>query len=130
MKRILTLALCLTLCLGMFTACGEKLPEGVSEDAVKTAAAATITALNAQDYAALTASMTQEMNDALAKSPLVDVWAPFFEKLGLFAQIDDTTVIAQKGMAVAVVKATYAHGKATFTLSYDADLKLAGLYFK
>ncbi|MEG0910646.1 MAG: DUF3887 domain-containing protein [Ruthenibacterium sp.] len=130
MKKILKLTFCLTLCVFLLAACGEKLPEGITEEDVKSHASATVLSLNAKDYDTLNASMTPEMTDALSKSPLADVWEPFAEKLGAFKQIDKVTVGAQKGLAIAVVNASYENAKATFTLSYDADYRLAGLFFK
>ncbi|MEF9970544.1 MAG: DUF3887 domain-containing protein [Ruthenibacterium sp.] len=130
MKKIFKLAFCLTLCVFLLAACGEKLPEGVTEEAVKSHASTTVLSLNNKDYDALNKSMTPEMVDALSASPLGDVWEPFAEKLGAFKQIDKVTVGAQKGLAVAVVNASYENAKATFTLSYDAEYHLAGLFFK
>lgn len=121
--------LCGCLCLGL-AGCGASLPEGVTQDDVTQAAAATVAALNSRDYDALTASMNETMTAALDKEKLAAAWEPFSEKMGAFSSIAKTRVGASKGYAVAVVTADYAAGTVTFTLSYDADLKLAGLYFK
>lgn len=115
----------------LLAACGSaKLPEGVTEDDVTTAAKNTVDYLNAKDYDSLVATMDDEMQEALPSDKLAEAWEPFYGTLGEFDSITKTTVGAQKGYAVAVVSAKYKNKTATLTLSYDSEMKLAGMFFK
>ena len=86
--------------------------------------------LNAKDYDAIVATMRDDLQETLTNDKISQAWEPFYEGLGDFDSISKTTIGAQKDYATAVVSAKYSNKTASFTLSYDADMKLIGIYFK
>ena len=131
MKKQIVMLLLTVLCTALLCACsGAALPDGMTQDSVKTLATQSVDALSAQDYATLDATLTQEMKDAFAAKPLADIWAPFAIKLGSFVEMKSIQVSAQNDYAVAVATAKYESGTVRFTLSYNSEGQLAGLYFK
>ncbi len=130
MKQALSVCvLCLCALLAL-TACGASVPEGMSEDQVQEAAEATVQQLEDEDYTALMDSMTQKMQQAVTQEEWEATWAPVHSQLGAMEKIGSHNLAAKDGMAVDVVKVTYENGSLTFTLSYDPDYQLAGLYMK
>lgn len=136
MKKTLSICITALLSLALLVSCAEKLPEGLDNDSVSAAAADTINMLVASEYDKLADTLNAEMITALTKDvatpakALEDIWQPLTQQLGEFSKIDKTTVGAKSGYAVAIVLAKFENGDLTFTLSYDKDLKLAGLFMK
>jgi len=131
--RVLTIVLLAVLSLGALGGCAAKLPEGFDEAEVKAAAENVIDLLNQRDANGLTALMTEEMKDVLT----VDVQAQIFALLdgaGAFQEISTLKMAGttQSGVtyAAVAVKAKYANREITYTISFDMDMKLAGLYLQ
>lgn len=120
----LALAGCLLL-----AGCGAAVPDGMTEDEVKSAAENTIELLAAEDYTALLDTMTEDMA-ALGEDAWREVWQPVHEQLGALDEVKSHTLAAKDGYAVDVAVAAYENGELTFTLSYDGAYRLAGLYMK
>ncbi len=129
MKKLIALTafFCLAFTL---TACAAKLPEGMTEEAVTSASQETVAQLSDGSYDALIETMTEEMKSALTKEKLIEVWEPVQKEAGAFKSIKKTTVGSKSGYAVAVVNTEYENKTIIFTLSYTADMKLGGLFFK
>lgn len=125
---VVALALCAVL---MFAACGGvKLPEGMTQEAVDDAVQQSLKLLDAQDYAGLMDTMTDEMKAAADEETWRQTWGPVAQQVGAFQSVEKTSYAANNGQAVAVAKAKFENGTLTFTLSYNEDYALAGLYFK
>lgn len=131
--RVLTIILLAALSLGALGGCAAKLPEGFDEVEVQTAAEKVIELLNQRDAEGLTALMTEEMKAVLT----ADIQAQIFTLLdesGAFQEIVDLKMggSTQNGITYAAVaaKAKYANREITYTISFDQDMKLAGLYLK
>lgn len=131
--RILSFVLLAILSLGILSGCAAKLPEGFDEAEVQAAAENVIDLLNQRDAEGLTALMTEEMKVVLT----ADVQAQIFALLdwaGAFREIADLKMggSTQNGITYAVVaaKAKYANREITYTISFDQDMKLAGLCLK
>ena len=131
MKKLVSSLVLFVVSIALLCACGAApLPEGMTEESVSALATQTVTALSEKDYTAVNDTLSQEMKDALASQPLADIWGPVSEKVGNFVEISSTKIGASKGFATAVVKAKYENATVQFTLSYNTDSELAGLYFK
>lgn len=121
------LAVCLALALG---GCGASLPDGMQEDEVKKAAEATVSQLAGEDYEGLVASMDEVMKASTTLEDWQAVWQPIAAQVGAFEKIESHALASKDGYAVDVVKVKYANAALTFTLSYNADYQLSGLYVK
>lgn len=131
--RYLSVALLSMLCLAILGGCAAKLPEGFDEAEVQAAAENVIDLLNKRDAEGLTALMTEEMKVVLTE----DIQAQIFELIdlsGAFQEISDLKMggSTQNGITYAAVaaKAKYQNREITYTISFDQDMKLAGLYLK
>jgi hypothetical protein len=127
--RVLTIVLLAVLSLGALGGCAAKLPEGFDEAEVRTAAENVIDLLNQRDANGLTALMTEEM-----KVVLTDDIQALLDESGEFQEIGDLKMggNTQNGItyAAVAVKAKYANREITYTISFDMDMKLAGLYLQ
>ena len=71
-----------------------------------------------------------------ASDVLQGVFDPVFDKLGAFTEIRDVGLYGAadsktgEEYAVAIVAAKYENGTAAFTISYDKDFQIVGLYVK
>ena len=127
------LCICLALCLAAalcLCACTASVPEGMDEEQVKQAAEQTIRLLDEQDYTALMHTMDETMRDAITEQQWADTWQPYADSLGALVEVESHSLVEQDGYAVDVAKAAYENGTLTFTLSYDTEYRLAGLYMK
>ncbi|MCE5234531.1 MAG: DUF3887 domain-containing protein [Clostridiaceae bacterium] len=111
------------------------LPDGFDEDTVMQAAKDTIALLNAQDSAGLRAVSSDTLTAALTDETLSAVYTDIsaggaFLEYGEAAAFgaDDKTTDTQ--YAVVVMQAKYESKTFTYTLSFDTDMKLVGLYYK
>lgn len=136
MKRKTGIALaCLILAAALLTGCASaQLAEGFDKDAVIEKAKQTVDVINTLDYAAMTALMRDDLEAQLSSDKLKENWDKKLTELGAFDKIDNVTVVGQKTQvadyAVAVVVAKYKNGNAIYTLSFDKDMELAGMYMK
>lgn len=136
MKRILTVLTSLLLTVCAMGCSARPLPGGLTEEDVERAAKGALEVILTEDYDAVVSMLRPDLADAISASDLEDAWAPAFEALGAFENIEDIVCMGtyDKGMAenfaTAVVSCSFAEGTAIFTLSFDCDLYLCGLYMR
>lgn len=135
-KAIVTLTLVLALSLSLF-ACGAKpLPEGFDADEIGTSAEEIVGLATMGDYESIIGYMRDDLKGAITADQLKEGWAPIYEKAGAFVSITKTalTGAADKttGEEYAVAQVLVKHEKASlvYTLSFDKDMMLIGLYLK
>jgi len=128
----------LTILSGLFlTACSTPPPlsPDFNEDDVKQAAENVVTLLNAQDKEGLRAIFTEEMNAAITDDVFIQIYAAI-EGGGKFEAIQNTTVAGStdnntgEEFATAVVSAKYENKTFTYTISFNKQMQLAGLYYR
>lgn len=111
------------------------LPEGFDEDTLMQAAKDTIALLNAQDIDGLRAVSSDTLNTGLTDETLSAVYTALsaggafveYGEAATFGADDKTTGVQY---AVVVMQAKYESKTFTYTLSFDTDMKLVGLYYK
>lgn len=137
MKTKLRLTLCLLLSLGIFAlyGCGQKpLPEGMTEDGVKASATEVLDALHARDYETVFSMSTGTMQSGMPPEVWAETFDPIFEDTGPFTEISSMAVggVEENGVlyATAVAKCSYQNGSKTFTLNFNGEGALAGLFVK
>jgi len=136
MKTIAALSLILALGLGLFGCAGAPLPEGFDAEAVTSKAAEIVRLSTEGDYGAVTALLREGLKGAITAEQLEADWAPVYEKAGAFESVTRTALsgAADKASgeeyAVAQVLAKHANASLVYTLSFDRDLALVGLYLR
>lgn len=136
MKKTAVLLLVLVL-LVSFAACGEKdkTSDVFDDSVVKEKAENVINLLNSGDYASVEYMVREDLKDRLSAQVLEDALAPIFEQAGEFdsfgkEQITGSTGNDSEEYAIAVVQAKYENTTHIFTITFDRDYHIAGLYMK
>lgn len=108
----------------------SKLSDAYDENEVKASAQEVIQLLNDDDYDALEEKMSENLKSAASVDDVRVAWQPMKEKMGEFDSISKETVVGNKGLATAAIMAKYKEGSVTFTITFNEDLKLEGIYMK
>ena len=130
---ILTVVLILA---GVSGCASAELSDDFDKDTVETAAKEVVAQLNSGDYAAIEDSYNAAMVIAMQGQNLKDTLQPILDKLGEFEEITNCEVAGSKeqntkeDLAVALLNVKYSEGKVRYTISFDKDMKLAGLFIK
>jgi len=135
-KRVLAALLALCMALALFGCGGQSLPEGFDKDKVTARAEEIVGYANSGDYDAIIACLRSDLADAVTADQLKEGWAPIYEKVGAFDSIQSEQFVGTadkttgEEYAVAVVTCKHASGSVTYTVKFDKDLNLVGLYLK
>ena len=135
-KTALSVVMVLALSVGMIACAGGKLPEGFDKDEVGSAAEEIVGLATTGDYDSIINALRDDLKSSITADQLKEGWAPLFEKAGAFDSITKTVFSSTKdkttGEAYAVVQVLAKHANANliYTLSFDKDLALVGLYLK
>jgi hypothetical protein len=133
---IVAVTLILALSLSLFGCAGTPLPEGFDKDEVGTAAEEIVGLATAGDFDAIIASLREDVAASITADQLKEGWAPAYQKAGAFVSITKTALsgVTDKATgeeyAVAQVLVKHEGGSLVYTLSFDQDMMLVGLYLK
>ena len=136
LKTIVCAVLALTLVLGLFGCAGKALPEGFDKDEVGSAAEEIVGLATAGDYDSIVAALRSDLQASITADQLKEGWAAAYEKAGAFKSITKTTLsgtedaTTKEAYAVAQVLVKHENANLLYTLSFDKDLALVGLYLK
>lgn len=122
--------------IAMLAGCGisTELSERFDEAEVKSSAENVIDSLNNGDYDGVVETFSEDMKTALPADKLEESVSPTLEKAGAFQEYKSESVIGQKkddvDMAVAVMVVTYEEQNLTYTVSFNTDMEVIGLFVK
>jgi len=135
-KTLTILLLSTILSVLLLTACSAPaLSADFNEEDVKLSAQDVVSLLNAQDSEGLRSLFTEQMNTAITDDVFVQIYAAI-EGGGKFEAIDNVTVVGSSDkstgeeFATAVVNAKYENQTFTYTITFNKQMQLAGLYYK
>ena len=135
-KKIIAAALALALCLGLLGCSANKLPEGFDADKVTARAEEIVGYANTGDYDTILSCLREDLQSSVTADQLKEGWAPTYESVGAFDSITSVKLLGtadpttKEDYAVALVTCKHDKGSVLYTLSFDADLNLVGLYLK
>ncbi len=135
-RALISVVLALTVCFGLFGCASKSLPEGFDADEVGTTAEEIVGLATMGDYDSIIGYLREDLKDAITADQLETGWAAIYEKAGAFEKITKTvlsgTADATTGEEYAVVQVLVKHANANllYTLSFDKNLALVGLYLK
>ena len=135
-KTALSVVMVLALSVGMIACAGGKLPEGFDKDEVGSAAEEIVGLATTGDYDSIINALRDDLKSSITADQLKEGWASLFEKAGAFDSITKTVFSSTKdkttGEEYAVVQVMAKHENANliYTLSFDKNLALVGLYLK
>ncbi|MDD2522438.1 MAG: DUF3887 domain-containing protein [Anaerolineaceae bacterium] len=132
-NRIVSVILLAFFSLGLLAGCAAKLPEGYDEDVVKSEAEKVIMLLDQRDVDGLTAMLTNQMKTGLTE----DVKAQIFAALDDSGPVQEIEELKTTGSTeneitygVVVAKVRHANREITYTISFDPEMRLAGLFLQ
>ena len=132
-SRFLSLVLLVVFCAALLAGCGSKLPEGYDEDELKASAEVVINLLNQRDSVGLNEMMTEDMKAGLTEEVQAQIFA-FLDESGTMKEISSLGVSGSEEngitFAVVIAKVAYENRDITYTIGFDPDMKLAGLYLQ
>lgn len=136
LKTLTIILLSTILSMLLLTACSAPaLSADFNEEDVKLLAQDVVSLLNAQDSEGLRSLFTEQMNNAITDDVFVQIYAAI-EGGGKFEAIDNITVVGStdkstgEEFATAVVNAKYENQTFTYTISFNKQMQLAGLYYR
>lgn len=135
-RRIVVTLLALTLSFGMFACAGKPLPEGFVQEDVGTSAEEIVGYATMGDYDSIVGALREDLKASVTADSLKESWGPVLEKAGAFESVSKTVFSGtedpntKEEYAVVQVLVKHANAKLLYTLSFDKDLALVGLYLK
>ena len=135
-KRIGLLILLLVVCTFSLSACGKKaLSSEFDPEEVEELAISVVEMVNNEDTEGIKSLCNDEMKKAMTDD-IFDQVSDTLKEFGEYKEISkiDLTEVKDKAtkkpIAVAVLKVKYTNKQVMYTISFDTDMKLAGLYLK
>lgn len=106
-----------------------KLSEDYDEARLRDAAEAVINDMNEGDYKGVLENSDETLKSAIDEKKLDEAWNSFRNR-GEYESISKMTFSEKDGYAVVTAIADYEEGKVQFTLSYNKEMELAGIWMK
>lgn len=135
-KRVWTMLLMGAVAALLLSGCtSSKLSEDFDEASVKASAQELIDHLTAGEYQEAEDMMSKAMQEALPVEELVSLMETVSGQTGAFQKYKSAAVVGQKDSsgadcAVAVVSVSYEKGTVTYTVSFDTNMEVIGLWMK
>lgn len=137
LRRDLSMVLITAVSVFLLAGCssGTKLSSDFDEEKVKAAAQEAVDHLVAGEYEECVGLMSEEMQAAISAEALASNMETIIGQKGAFQEYKSSSVVGQKDndgteYAVAVIVAAFEKGNLTFTVSYDKEMKMSGLWMK
>ena len=133
-KLLIVWALALVISFALLTGCGaQSLSNDFNLEEVEKSAENVISLVNEEDSESIKALCNEEMEKALTDELLKEAYEVIAEG-GKFEKIEKISVSGvtdekkKQELAVAVIQAKYEKETFTYTISFDEEMKIAGLY--
>lgn len=128
MKRIL-LVVSLVLMLVGLSACGGAKVDDVTVEKYQAVAEEVVFLLNKGDYAEVHTMFDEQMKEGLPVESMGQL-TPLIEEAGSFEQVDKFSIEEKDGIYVTVLVAKYNEKKRIYTISFNEDEEVVGLFMK
>lgn len=135
-KRRIPLLLSILYLVCLMAGCSStRLADAFEEEQVKAAAQTVVDNLIAGAYEADIAMMSPAMQEAISAEALAANMEMMNGKTGAFKEYKSVAAVGQKSaqggdMAVVVIVAAFEKGNVTYTISFNADMEVEGLWMK
>lgn len=111
--------------------CSDKsISEAYDEEDLKSDALEVVNMLCEGKYSEIVNDMSSTMQEQIDDKKLEDVWEPIEDKLGEFKDVSKEVITEKDGLAVVGLVGDFENGKAQFTITFNKDGVLEGLYIK
>lgn len=120
----------MVICVGILVGCGAtKLSDKYNEETLRTSTEAVIKNMDSGNFQAIEEVMSDKLKEAVPTDKLKAVWESL-PKTGKYEKISKIVFQEKDGYAVVVAIAKFENSNVQYTLSYDKDMKLVGIYIK
>lgn len=111
-------------------ACGgeTKLSENFNETELKSSATTVIESISKGEYEKVVELESDEMKAALDEKKLEETFTPINEKIGAYKEISKFAIVEKDGNAIVVAISEYEAEKLKFTITFNKEMKIIGLY--
>ena len=119
------------MCVMMLVGCGSnELSEKFDETLIKEEVQAIIHNLNNNNYEEVISKGDSILQKELSVNELKDVWEDVSEDLGSFVELVSVSCEEKNNIAGATVIAKYENSRAQFSMSFNEEMKLVGIYMR
>ena len=108
--------------------CGNQVDDATAQK-YSDKATSIVTKLNAGAYTDITKQFDATMKANLSATQLAEI-QPTIEKSGTFKKIEKQSVEEKDGMTTVILVAKYQNDKRVYTISYNEENQISGLYVK
>lgn len=112
----------------LLAGCGSKVDDSTAQTYISKAEEV-VQMLNNGEYESITEQFDDTMKASLSAEQLAGL-EPLLTASGEFKAIEKQSVEEKDGMKIVVLIANYSEEKRIFTITYDANDKIAGLFIK
>ena len=137
MKKLIVISMILVFVTSMLSGCAStKLSDAFNKETVESTSKQVVDYLNAGKYDSVCDMFTDDLKPQLTSDALKSAVEKTYGSAGTFEKYKNVVVIGQKvkatkeDAAVVVIIAKYEKKNVTFTISFNKDMKLIGLYMK
>ncbi|MEG0050545.1 MAG: DUF3887 domain-containing protein [Terrisporobacter sp.] len=130
MKKLKLLLVMAISCVVLVGCSNNKLSDAFNEEELKTTSQNVIKMLYNEEYDKIEEKSSKNLIDAGVTEKLKEVWPPIAKDLGKLESFDKEAVVGKGEEATVVTVTNFKNGKAQFTISYNEDMELTGIYIK
>lgn len=118
------------ICITILSGCGSKgLSDNYDEDKVTEKAKEVISFINNEETDAILEISSAEMKEVMTKDTINKVYE-ILEEAGDFEKIESISLKEKDDFAVTIIKTKYKEKDFTYSISFNKEMELAGLYLK
>ncbi len=130
MEKLKLLIITMIVGLGLVGCTNSKLSPVYDEGKLKADSQEIVQMFCNEEYDKIISKMTDSVATQISAKQLEEVWSPMEGKLGKFKSISKEDVVGQENLATVVTIAQFENGKVQFTITYNEEMELEGLYLK
>ncbi|WP_195238317.1 MULTISPECIES: DUF3887 domain-containing protein [unclassified Romboutsia] len=108
----------------------SKLSDVYDEEVLKKDVQGIVNMLCDEEYDKVVDKMSDNLKAKISAEQLKESLQPMIDKLGKFKSINKEELIGNEDLVTVVEVVEFDNGKAQFTITYNEDMKLEGLYMK
>ncbi len=132
-KKILTLTIFICVVMAL-QGCSGGLPEGFDQEKITQEAKTVVETINSLSYEDVVKLIREDLREQVKAQDLQSAWGDKLSAAGEFIEYKNIAYASSQGgtenYGVVVINCVYENDSATFTLMFDKNYELVGLYMK
>lgn len=117
-----------TLALLLLAACGNTIDDALAEEYIKKGEEV-VSLLHEESYGKVHAMFDEQMKAGLSEAQMAEL-TPIIQEAGTFEKIDKSAVEEDDGYYVVVLVAKYSEQNRVYTITFNDEDKIAGLFIQ